>query len=167
MQKNLLIVVVVIVIALGAGIFNRSTCSGDQGPRWAVEMYLTSMKEYRFVDAYDHITAKMTDNAPAEEWAGTQRRVFEYGEVEMSDPDAREPHRAAKNVFFCEDSAIVPNVLKAKDKFNNQGSTEFELYTVIKEGGAWKLDSQELLYEEADIRKWFPNDEIPEFQEQM
>ena len=85
----------------------------------------------------------------------------------MSAPDAREPHRAIKNVFFCEDSAVVPNVLKAKDKFNNQGSTEFELYTVIKADGGWKLDSQELLFEEADIRKWFPNDEIPEFQDQL
>ncbi len=167
MQKNLVIIVVVIAIALGAGIFNRETCSGDQGPRRAVEMYLTSMKDYRFEDAFDYITATMTDNAGIDEWAGMQRRVFEFGEVEMSDPDVRKPHRAIKNFFFCEGSAIVPNVLKAKDKFNNQGSTEFELYTVIKDGTGWKLDSQELLYEEAGIREWFPNDKIPEFEEQM
>lgn len=167
MQRNLLVVVVVLAIVLGLGMFNRETCSNDQGPRLAVEMYLTSMKDYRFEDAFDSVTAKMTDNAAREEWAGGQRRIFEYGEVEMDAPDAREAHRAIQNVFFCEDSAVVPNVLKAKDKFNNQGSTEFELYTVIKVDGGWKLDSQELLFEEADIHKWFPNDEIPEFQEQL
>lgn len=167
MKKNLLIIIVVVAIGLGIGMFNRETCSSDQGPRRAVEMYLTSMKDYRFEDAFDYVTANMTDNTEREAWATGQRRVFEYGEVQMDDPDVRDPHRGIKNVFFCEDSGVVPNVLKAKDKFNNQGSTEFELYTVIKEGGTWKLDGQELLFEEADIRKWFPNDEIPEFNEQL
>jgi len=167
MKRNLLIIVVVVAIGLGAGLFNRETCSGDPGPRVAVEMYLTSMKEYRFGDAYDYVTSRMTDSAERETWAAGQKRIFEFGEVQMEDPDARTPQRAIKNVFFCDASAVVPNVLKAKDKFNNQGSTEFELYTVIMEGGAWKLDSQELLYEEADIRKWFPNDEIPDFEQQM
>ena len=167
MKRNLLVIVVVVAIALGAGLFNREICSNDQGPRRAVEMYLTSLKDYNFEDAYDHVTSRMTDDQGREEWAGSQRRVFEYGEVEMESPDVRAPHRAIKSVFFCEASAIVPNVLKAKDKFNNQGSTEFELYTVVLEGDAWKLDEQELLYEEEGIRKWFPNDPNPDFQGQL
>lgn len=167
MKRNLLIMVIVVVVALGAGLFNRETCSTDQGPRRAVEMYLTSLKNYQFEDAFDHVTGRMTDNQGREEWAASQRRVFEYGEVEMEDPDVRAPHRAVRNFFFCDASAVVPNVLKAKDKFNNQGSTEFELYTVVLEGGAWKLDEQELLYEEEGIRKWFPNDEIPNYQDQL
>lgn len=167
MQRNLLVIVVVIAIALGIGAFNRQTCSNDQGPRAVVEMYLTAVKDYRFEDAFDHLTSGMTDNTEREAWAAGQRRVYEYGEVEVDDPDVRAPHRAIKNVFFCENSAIVPNVLKAKDKFNNQGSTEFELYTVVKEGETWKVDSQELLFEEPNIRKWFPDDEIPEFKEQL
>lgn len=167
MQKNLLIIVVVVATGLGFGVFNRETCSSDQGPRLAVEMYLTAMKDYRFEDAFDHVTANLADGAAREAWATGQRRIFEYGEVQMDDPGVRETHRGIKNVFFCEDSGIVPNVLKAKDKFNNQGSTEFELYTVIMEDGAWKIDGQELLYEEANIHKWFPNDEIPEFKEQL
>lgn len=167
MKRSLLVMVIVVVVALGAGLFNRETCSNDQGPRRAVEMYLTSLKNYNFEDAFDHVTSRMTDNQGREEWAASQLRVFEYGEVEMDDPDVRAPHRAVKNLFFCDASAVVPNVLKAKDKFNNQGSTEFELYTVVLEEGAWKLDEQELLYEEEGIRKWFPNDEIPDYQSQL
>jgi hypothetical protein len=41
------------------------------------------------------------------------------------------------------DKAQVPNVLESQDKFvNTLGLTEHELYTLIREDGGWKVDSQ-------------------------
>jgi hypothetical protein len=167
-MKRLIIVLVIIAAAvLGGGFYNGKTCVNDQAPQAAVENYVRSMKEKRFEDAYDVVTASMTDGKARDEWAAGQREMFELGEVEIGELDVRSPHRAKKNAFFCEDRALVPNVLNAKDRFNNQGSAEFEVYTVIKDGGAWKLDSQETLFEEPEIREWFPDDEIPEFPDQL
>ena len=54
------------------------------------------------------------------------------------------------------DKAEVPNVLSSQDRFVNQlGLTEHELYTLVKEGGAWKVDAQ-MIVEPPDIPKWFP-----------
>lgn len=167
MKRLIIALVVIVAVVLGGGLYNGKTCVNDQGPRLAVENYVRSMKENRFEDAYDVVTVSMTDGAERDDWAGGQRRMFEVGEVEIGELDVRSPHRANKNAFFCEDRAQVPNVLRAKDRFNNQGSKEFEVYTVIKDGGTWKVDGQETLFEEPEIRKWFPDDEIPEFPDQL
>jgi len=167
MKRNIIGIIVVVAVVLGAGFYNGKTCINSRGPGLAVENYVRSMKDYRFEDAYDHVTDAMTDGATRAEWAGGQRQMFELGDVEIGEVDVRAPHRARQNMFFCENRAVVPNVLRAKDKFNNQGSTEFELYTVVKDGGAWKLDSQETLFDEPDIHEWFPGDEIPEFLGQL
>ena len=54
------------------------------------------------------------------------------------------------------DKAQVPNVLESQDKFvNTLGLTEHELYTLVKEEGAWRVDSQ-ILLEQSEIPKWFP-----------
>jgi len=57
-------------------------------------------------------------------------------------------------------------VLNSRDKFNNQGMTEFEIYTVVRQGEAWKVDSQDTLYDAAAIERWFPGAEIPKFRDQ-
>jgi hypothetical protein len=57
------------------------------------------------------------------------------------------------------ETAQVPNVLESQDKFvNTLGLTEHELYTLVREDGAWKVDSQ-ILLEQAEIPKWFPKKE--------
>jgi len=38
---------------------------------------------------------------------------------------------------------------------NQLGLTEHELYTLVKEDGAWKVD-QQLIVEPADVPRWFP-----------
>lgn len=167
MKRVLVIIIVVAAIALGGAFFNRQTCLHDQAPRLAVVGYLQAMKDRDFEAAYDFVTVKMTDGKPRSEWAGTQRKMFELGGVEMGDQDTRAPQRALANWYSCAPVAIVPNILRAKDKLNNQGSTEFETYTVIKDGGVWKIDSQESLFNEPDIHKWFPGEAIPEFKDQM
>ena len=55
-------------------------------------------------------------------------------------------------------TAQVPNILESQDKFiNTLGLTEYELYTLVREDGAWRVD-QQLLVETPDVPTWFPKD---------
>lgn len=141
-------------------------CLTDDGPRTAVLGYVTAMKEHRFEDAYNFVTATMTDGKPVEEWAAPQRKLFELGGVSIGKIDVRAPHRELKDAESCTSVAKVPNVLNAGDVLNNQGSTEFEVYTVVQDGmGTWRIDSQETLFDEPVIHQWFPGEKIPEFKD--
>jgi hypothetical protein len=133
--------------------------------RAPVQIYTQAMKEYRFNDAYAVLTSNMTDGLTADAWAAGQRKLFELGQVVIGKLDVRWPQHI--DAGSCAQSALVPNVLSAKDRFNNQGSVEFELYRVVKEAGAWKIDAQETLIEEPEIHRWFPGDVIPEFKDQL
>ena len=54
------------------------------------------------------------------------------------------------------EKALVPNVLESQDRFvNTLGLTEHELYTLVREDGAWRVDAQTLV-EPPDQAKWFP-----------
>ncbi|MDH4383259.1 MAG: hypothetical protein QE509_15375 [Gammaproteobacteria bacterium] len=161
MKNGLLSIVVLAALGLALAYFKGSMCMSDAGPRLAVEGYLKAMKEKRFADAYDFVTARMTDGKPRKEWASVQQKLFEMGGVSIGELDVRAAKRERLNAFECAAIAKVPNVLRAADVLNNQGSTEFEVYTVAQEGGRWKIDTQESLFGEKAIRPWFPNDEIP------
>ena len=150
-------------ICAGSQLARAENCAADPGPRAAVVDYLTAMQEKRFEDAYAHVTATMTDGRPREEWAALQRKMFELGGVSLGDPDVRTAQRASRADGSCEDAAKVPNVLRAVDVLNNQGSTEFEVYTVLRQEGSWRVDSQETLFDDAAIKTWFPEDSVPEF----
>ena len=150
-------------LALNTG--SRATCASDPGPKAAVEQYLRAMKEQRFSDAYEVVTAKMTDGKPREEWAALQAKMFELGGVKLGEIDVRPALRVQGQDGSCAPEAKVPNVLRAADALNNQGSTEFETYTVVLEGETWKVDAQETLFDEKDIRQFFPDDPIPAFKD--
>jgi hypothetical protein len=94
-----------------------------------------------------------------------QKLFYEGGAVNIFGIDIRAPQGEGEDTA-CATRAIVPNVLKSRDKFNNQGTTEFELYTVVKDGETWKVEAQETLFEAADVERWFPGEEIPEFRDQ-
>lgn len=159
---------IIIFVALsGIGVLPTvfaETCTYDAAAA-PVRAYTQAMKEYRFEDAWAALSANMTDGLPPEEWAEGQRKLFDIGQVVIGKLDVRWPQHLDPG--SCERRALVPNVLSAKDRFNNQGSVEFELYTVVNEGGSWKIDSQETLFEEADIHRWFPGDEIPDYKGQL
>jgi hypothetical protein len=140
------------------------SCVYDYGAGPVVE-YTRAMKEYRFKDAYGVLTDKMTDGMAREEWAAGQSRLFDVGQVVIGKLDVRWPQHI--DPASCAKQVLVPNVLSAKDRFNNQGSVEFELYTVVNDGGTWKIDSQETLFDEADVHRWFPGHEIPEYKDQL
>lgn len=130
-----------------------------------VVVYTEAMKTYRFDDAHRVLTAAMTDGLDAEQWSAGQRRMFELGQVVIRKSDTRWPQHL--DASSCAERALVPNVLHAKDRFNNQGSVEFELYTVVRKPDGWRIESQETLIDEAAIHKYFPGDEIPEFKGQL
>jgi hypothetical protein len=56
------------------------------------------------------------------------------------------------------EKAKVPNILKSQDKFLNQlGLDEHEVYELIKEEGAWRIDQQTLV-EGPEKDEFFPTE---------
>ncbi|MEM7543262.1 MAG: hypothetical protein AAF384_17005 [Pseudomonadota bacterium] len=140
-------------------------CAENIGPKKAVEGYVKAMAEHRFEEAYEHLTPNMTSGMEVGKWAASQRLVFEAGEVTIFGIDIREP-RGHEDDPDCGNIAVVPNILKSRDKFNNQGITEFEVYRVKRSEdglGRWYVDEQTTFYEEEEINAWFPGEQIPEF----
>ena len=156
MGRLIWITIAMVVVLLAGGYFNRTYCLSDDGPRTAVQSYLAAMKDNRFEDAHQFVTMNMTDDQAVDEWAGQQRRMFEMAKVIINKLDVRDGQRELKNIFMCAATARVSNVLHASDVLNKQGSSEYEIYTVVKDAGVWKVDSQETLFDEVSIRLWFP-----------
>ena len=148
-----------------AGAAAAAECADDAGPHAAVQSYLTAMQEHRFNDAYDFVNASMTDGKSRDEWAAQQKLFYEGGAVNILGIDIRKAH-AADDDPACAKQVTVPNILKSRDKFNNQGTTEFEIYVVQKDGDQWKVDSQETMFDAAGVKKWFPGEKVPEFRDQ-
>jgi hypothetical protein len=140
-------------------------CADPLGPRAAVHRYVSAMKDYQFESAYDLVTPGMTDARSKAEWSKLQLEFFVAGKVVILKSSIRAP-QTAPNEADCSTRAVVPNVLVAKDRFNNQGSTEFEIYTVVKVGDRWRIDEQETLIMDSDVEIWFPGEEIPEYHDQ-
>ncbi len=117
-------------------------------PEETVKAYLSAMKDQKFDDAYKQISKGMAANKDAEAWAKEQKYIFQTGEVKIFKFDVY-PGKIEG------DTAKVPNILSSQDKFLNQlGADEYELYTLVKENGEWKIDQQEIV-EKSDQSKWF------------
>lgn len=144
---------------------SAAPCEDAAAAATAVEDYLVAMQEHRFEDAYDDVTANMTDGKSRGEWAALQKLFYEGGEVNIFGIDVRTP-QVPEGAADCRARAMVPNVLKSRDKFNNQGTTEFEVYTVVLEDGAWRVEMQETLFDQPDVDRWFPGESLPEFRDQ-
>src|SRR6185436_11030096 len=120
-------------------------------PEDVVRRYLGAIKEGRFEAAYDLVSKGMTQGKLCEVWAKEQKAGMAWADVKIFDYTVH-PGRIEDG------KAYVPNVLSSQDRFLNQlGLTEHELYTLVREDGAWKVDSQTLV-EPADIPKWFPKE---------
>jgi hypothetical protein len=92
----------------------------------------------------------MTQGKSRDAWAKEQQWT-----MQMSDAKIFEFHVFPGKIEG--DKAYVPDLLSSQDKFLNQlGVPEHELYTLIREGGRWKIDQQRLL-EKAEQAKWFPS----------
>jgi len=140
-------------------------CADDSGPKKALESYLTAMQAHKFNEAYDHVTPSMTDGKSREDWAAQQKLFYEGGEVNILNIDIRKA-QATDDDASCASKASVPNILTSRDKFNNQGTTEFEVYVAVKDGETWKVDSQETLFDAEGVQKWFLGEKVPDFKDQ-
>jgi len=138
-------------LALAAALLVQSALALEAGsPEDVVRRYLTAVKEGRFDAAYEFVSKAMTQGKPREVWAKEQKAGMTWADVKIFDFTVH-PGR------IVEGKAYVPNVLSSQDRFLNQlGLTEHELYTLVREDGAWKVDSQ-IIVAPADMPKWFPH----------
>jgi hypothetical protein len=128
----------------------RAVALEPGSPEDTVRRYLRAMKDGHFEQAYDLVSRAMTQGKPREVWVKEQKAAMSWADVKIFDFTVH-PGRVVDG------KAYVPNVLSSQDRFLNQlGLTEHELYTLVREDGAWKVDSQVILTP-ADIPKWFPH----------
>jgi hypothetical protein len=117
-------------------------------PEDTVKRYLKAMQDQKYDEAYKCVSKGMAGGKDAEAWAKEQKYIMQTGEVKIF----------KYQVFpgkIDGDKAKVPNILSSQDKFLNQlGADEYELYTLVKEDGAWKIDQQEQV-EKSEQPKWF------------
>ena len=119
-------------------------------PEDTVRRYLQDTKEGNFDDAYDLVSKAMRRGEDKEVWVKEQKAGMAFAEVKVF-----EFHVQPGKIDG--DTARVPNVLSSQDRFVNQlGLTEYELYTLVKEDGRWKVDQQTIV-EPPDVPKWFPD----------
>jgi hypothetical protein len=126
--------------------------AGELAPEKVVENYLKAMQGKRFAEAYQYVSSTLKAGKPVELWSKEQQYVMDLGEVKIID------FKVYPAVIGKDGVARVPNILKSQDKFLNQlGLDEHELYELIKENGAWKID-QQTLAEGEDRAEYFPED---------
>ena len=118
-------------------------------PEETVRRYLGALKEANFTQAYDLVSKAMKQGKDREVWVKEQKTGMSFADVKIFEFDVY-PGKVEG------DKARVPNVLSSQDRFVNQlGLTEYELYTLVKEDGVWKVD-QQVIVEPGDVSKWFP-----------
>jgi len=139
-------VVVVLLLALGG--VARALEPGS--PEDALMRYLQALKDGKSAEAYDLTSKALRQGKDKEVWVKEQKALMGMADVKIFDFTVY-PGKVTG------DKAQVPNVLESQDKFvNTLGLTEHELYTLVREDGGWKVDSQ-ILLEPAEIPKWFPS----------
>lgn len=122
--------------------------AADVTPEETVRRYLGALKAGKFSDAYDLVSEAMHQGKAREVWVKEQQAGMAVADVKIFEFQVQ-PGKIEG------DKASVPNILSSQDRFVNQlGLTEYELYTLVKEKGAWRVDSQ-LIVEPPDIPKWF------------
>jgi hypothetical protein len=136
------------VLCLLAAVAARAA---DPTPEETVKAYLIAFKAGDFNTAYPLVTRDMAQNKSKEDWVKEQQWMMQMAEVKIFEfkifPGKVEGEKA-----------LVPNILSSQDKFLNQlGVTEYELYTLLKEDGRWKINQQQIV-EPTDVSKWFPKD---------
>jgi hypothetical protein len=145
--RELRTIVALSVVVMGA-LLHAATGIAAGTPEETVKTYLAAMKEQKFDVAYKQISKGMAANKDAEAWAKEQKYIFQTGEVKIFKFEVF-PGKIEG------DTAKVPNILSSQDKFLNQlGADEYELYTLVRENGEWKIDQQEIV-EKSEQSKWF------------
>lgn len=136
-------------VVLGIAFCARAVTASSLTPEETVRRYLQAVKDVKFDAAYDLISRAMKRGKDRAAWVKEQTDGMAWADVKVFRFDV-----GAGKVEG--EKAYVPNVLSSQDKFVNQlGLTEYEVYTLVKEDGAWKVDEQ-VIVEPPDVPKWFP-----------
>jgi hypothetical protein len=126
--------------------------AGEMAPDKVVESYLKAMQAKNFPEAFKYVSTTLKAGKTVELWSKEQQYIMDMGEVKIID------FKVYPAIIGKDGVARVPNILKSQDKFLNQlGLDEHELYELIKENGAWKID-QQTLAEGQDRAEYFPDD---------
>jgi len=122
-----------------------------QSPEDTLRAYLSAMKAQDFGTVYDLSTKAAARGKDRATWATEMQYLFKFSDAKIF----------SFKVFpgkVTNDKALVPNILTAQDKFLNQlGVPEYELYTLLREDGRWKVDRQTIV-DPQEIPKWFPGE---------
>ena len=146
MRRALSAVGLVVLLVIGLGAAKPGT------PEAVLGDYLAALKDGEYEAAYEFISAAMRQGKDKTAWVEQTKSFMSFADVKIFEFTVY-PGKIDG------DRAQVPNVLESQDRFVNAlGLTEHELYTLVREGGAWKVDSQ-LLLEPALVSKWFPDPE--------
>ena len=138
-----------LAVALVVLVSSAFAAPAAMSPEDTIRRYLQDTKEGNFDDAYDLVSKAMRRGEDKEVWVKEQKAGMAFAEVKVF-----EFHVQPGKIDG--DTARVPNVLSSQDRFVNQlGLTEYELYTLVKEDGRWKVDQQTIV-EPSDVPKWFP-----------
>jgi len=146
----LLLATLLVAVGLGAATADEAT------PEDVLKRYLTAIQAQKFDQAYDLVSKAMkTDRKTSQVkskdvWVKESQYIFSFSEAKIFDFQIGKAKIEGTK-------ALVPNLLSSQDKFLNQlGVEEYELYTLVKEDGGWKVDQQQEVIESAEIAKWFP-----------
>jgi cytochrome c556 len=132
-----------LVVLVGA-----TTVRAAATPEDTVRNYLKAMQGGKYEDAYKQISKAMAGGKDAEAWSKEQKYMMQSADVHIFKFDVY-PAKVEG------ETAKVPNILSSQDKFLNQlGADEYELYSLVKENGDWKIDQQEQV-DKSDQAKWF------------
>ena len=119
-------------------------------PEDVLRAYLGAVKKGDYATAYRHISKAMRGGKDEAAWVKETTAFMSFADVKIFDFKVRSGKVEG-------DKARVPNLLESQDRFVNAlGLTEYELYTLVREDGEWKVDSQ-LLLEPAEVPQWFPD----------
>ena len=139
------------VVVAVCGAVSATAAQETRSPEETVRAYLAAMKALDFEKVYDLSTQAARQGKDRTAWAAEMRYVFQLSEAKIFEFKVF-PAKVAG------DKAQVPNILTSQDKFLNQlAAPEYELYTLLKEEGAWKVDRQTIV-DTGDLSKWFPGE---------
>jgi len=149
----------VLAVALAVLAGSAALAAEALTPEKTLERYLTAIQDQDFDEAYDLVSKGMkTDRKTGavktrEVWVKESQFIMQLSEAKIFDFKIF-PGKVEGEV------AQVPNILSSQDKFLNQlGVEEYELYTLVREDGAWKVDQQEMVIDKAGLTRWFPKAE--------
>lgn len=144
--------VVALLLALAAPAL-AADADVQSNPEAVVRTYLAALQKGDYKTAYPLLTDDMRQSLDEEKWVAEQTVVMKLGEVTINS------YQVFPAKMQGDDKAIVPNLLKSKDKYiNKAGKNEYELYTLVRDPDhKWRIAQQALVETDA-VHKWFPAD---------